>query len=329
MTNEKSNSSALTNAIIVGIVAIGLYLAIFETNTLKDILNWDDTTPTEDTTRKEEDKPVQRDTTQNEDKPKEEPEKPSNYLPTISQKENQIVEHTYYTLSFVDLHKQPEWCAYELSRQRINAGSLVERTDDFRPDSKVKLGSASPADYKRSGYDRGHLVPAGDMSFDEKAMSETFFMSNMSPQVQGFNRGIWKELEETVRDWAHIHEHIYVVTGPILPKTIEGMKQIGQMNKVTVPKEYYKVILDYEDKQAVAYILPNADSDKPLTEYQVTIDEVEKRIGCKFFSKLTGIAGLKKVKDTKNFPINPQRQKIRVMEARMRASMTLKMAPEE
>ena len=77
-----------------------------------------------------------------------------------------------------------------------------KRKNDFRIDPVVKTVSATPADYRNSGYDRGHLCPAGDMAFSEIAMSESFYMSNISPQVPSFNRGIWKTLEQKVRDWS-------------------------------------------------------------------------------------------------------------------------------
>ncbi len=78
----------------------------------------------------------------------------------------------------------------------------VDRQGDFRPDDKVKTGSATPADYRSSGYDRGHLVPAADMAFSAEAMSATFVMSNISPQARNFNNGVWRELEELTRSWA-------------------------------------------------------------------------------------------------------------------------------
>ena len=117
----------------------------------------------------------------------------------------------------------------------------AKRGDDFRPDPAVPTGSATPQDYTRSGYDRGHLAPAADMSFSAKAMSESFYMSNMSPQAPQFNRGIWSKLEKQVRHFATKEKRIVVVTGPILPA--EKNITIGA-NKVTVPQYYYKVIYD-------------------------------------------------------------------------------------
>lgn len=205
------------------------------------------------------------------------------YLPTSTT--GQIVEHKYYTLSYSEEHEQPEWVAYEITIDRLNAKNKVKRTDNFRPDPKVKTKSATPSDYRRSGYTRGHLVPAGDMNFDERAMSETFYMSNMSPQLRNQNMGIWRELEEQVRDWGRKYKHLYIVSGPVL--TEREIDRIGK-NIVTVPRNYYKVILDITDPEfkGIGFIIPNEISDEHLTEFAVTIDEIEDLTGIDFFPQL-------------------------------------------
>jgi len=125
-----------------------------------------------------------------------------------------IVNHFAYTLSYNEKHEQAKWVAYELTAEETQKG--VTRTNDFRSDNAVKTGSVTNADYQGSGYDRGHMAPAADMSWSVQSMEESFFYSNMSPQVPGFNRGIWKKLEERVRQWAVENKDIYVVTGPVL-----------------------------------------------------------------------------------------------------------------
>ncbi|MBK8969703.1 MAG: DNA/RNA non-specific endonuclease [Lewinellaceae bacterium] len=193
-----------------------------------------------------------------------------------------IVRHTYYTLSYSEDHEQAEWVAYELTRERLNK-NWVERGSSFRPDPDVRTESATPNDYRGSGYDRGHLVPAADMAFNDLAMNETFFMSNMSPQVRGFNGGVWRELEECTRDWARQFEKLYVVTGPILSRRALG--QIG-FSKVTVPPGYFKVLLAPDQHRAIAFVLPNEISTNPLMEYATTIDKVEELTGIDFFPQL-------------------------------------------
>jgi len=188
----------------------------------------------------------------------------------------EIIRHTYYTLSYSEENEQAAWVYYQLS-SAINNGTQ-DRTDDFRADPKVSTGSASLSDYKGSGFDRGHLCPAGDMTQNKTAMSETFFLSNMSPQVAGFNRGIWSSLEDQVRKWANEYQTIYVVTGPIFNNNL-GIIGPGE---VTVPGYYYKVIFDGKDKM-IGLILPNASSSKSMDQFVVTVDQIELQTGIDFF----------------------------------------------
>ena len=205
-----------------------------------------------------------------------------NMLPT--QVQGDLVIHEYYALSYSEEHEQAEWVAYELTRDRLN-NNISRRKDNFRPDPKVKTGSADLYDYKRSGYDRGHMVPAGDMGFSNRSMSETFYMSNMSPQVRNFNGGIWRELEENIRDWARRFRHLYIVSGPILTDRLT--KKIGD-NGVSVPKRYFKVILDVSEPElkGIGYIMPNEVSYESIDNYAVSIDDVEAQTGLDFFSNL-------------------------------------------
>ena len=148
----------------------------------------------------------------------------------------------------------------------------------------VKTGSAELEDYHDSDYDRGHLCPAGDMSFSEIAMSETFYMSNMSPQIAGCNRGMWLQLEDHVRSWANAFDSLYVITGGVLTS---NNGSIG-INQVTVPKYYYKVILDYKQPEIkmIAFLIPNADVHGSLESYAVTVDSVEQVTGIDFFPEV-------------------------------------------
>jgi len=205
---------------------------------------------------------------------------PNEILPAPTTGE--IVHHTYYTLSYAEDHEQAEWVAYVLTRDHLNE-NWVERTNSFKPDPEVHTESATPRDYKSSGYDKGHLCPAADMSFSIQAMDESFFMSNISPQVPAFNMGIWRELEELTRDWARKFGQLYVVTGPILAQP--GLGEIG-FNKVTVPSYYYKVLLAPDQHRAIAFMLPNQVSTRPVLDYAYTIDQVEASTGLDFFPQL-------------------------------------------
>jgi len=224
-----------------------------------------------------------------------------------------IVKHSYYALSYNEKHEQANWVAYELTKESIKAPN-VQRSGDFRRDNKIRTTSAEREDYKRSGYDRGHLVPAGDMAFSTKAMSETFLMSNMSPQVRAFNGGIWRELEENVRDWAYDNEQLYVVSGPILTESRIGT--IGR-NDVSVPASYFKVLLDLNgsEKKGIGFIMPNEVSDRPIEDFAVSIDQVELKTGLDFFPNLFSDADASLLESTANinlWPVDKNRYRSRV-----------------
>lgn len=193
-----------------------------------------------------------------------------------------ILRHIGYAFQYAEKQEQAYWVAYELTKEETQKG--YERSNDFREDPLVSTGSAQDADYKRSGYDRGHLAPAADMSWSQQAMQESFYYSNMSPQDPSFNRGIWKRLEEQVRSWAVENEKIYVVTGPVLNGKLSEIGPDG----VDVPKYYYKVILDYtgEEVKAIGFIMPNEGSKKDIQSYAYAVDQVEKVTGIDFYPKL-------------------------------------------
>ena len=204
-------------------------------------------------------------------------------------KTDEIVRHTAYTLDFSDKDKEAKWVAYRLTKDHV--GGKEPRTNNFRADPEVPTGSATPQDYTRSGYDRGHLAPAGDMNWSEQTVSESFFMSNMTPQKPGFNRGIWKHLEDRIRKWAVEDDTLYVVTGPILR---EGLSTIGTDN-VSVPEYFFKVVLDYtaKDKKAIGFVMRNESSKMPLGSFAVTVDSVETLTGIEFFPALPDSIGEK------------------------------------
>lgn len=232
---------------------------------------------------------------------------PDAILPAAS---GEVVRHTWYALGYAEDHEQAEWVAYELTRERLNE-NWAERPNSFRPDPMVRTESATPRDYSGSGYDKGHLCPAADMAFNATAIDETFFMSNMSPQVAAFNGGIWRELEELTRDWARRFKKLYVVTGPVL--TEQGKGQIG-FSKVTVPAAYYKVLLAPDQQRAIAFIMPNQLSDRWVMDYACSIDQVEKQTGIDFFPQLLKGLGeeLEASLDIDAWPINRNRYEQRV-----------------
>lgn len=232
-------------------------------------------------------------------------------LPEI--REVEVVHHKYYSLGYSERHEQAMWVCYVINKEELRIPN-VERYDRFEDDDKVSTGSATYYDYRGSGYSRGHLAPAGDMAFSEEAMRESFFMSNISPQVIAFNGGIWRELEETIRDWAYNNEHLYITTGPILD---EIYTKIGN-NGVSVPKYFYKAIIDIDepDMKAIAFIMPNELSERPLMEYAVSIDELENRLGIDIFPDLINDedleASLEAAFNPLSWPISEKRYQLRL-----------------
>jgi endonuclease G len=215
---------------------------------------------------------------------------------------NQIVKHDYFTLSYNEKYEQAEWVAYELKKSYLINNSF--KRPFFIEDPSVKTGSADWRSYKKSGFDKGHLCPAGDMEFSRNAYNDTFFTSNISPQLHSFNDGVWNRLEQKVRYWAAKYDGIYVVTGGVLEPSL---KTIGR-EKVSVPKFFYKVLLDKSDGKykMIAFLVPNEASDKPLYDFVVSVDRIEKLTGVDFFSELEDKleSQLEKSSDYKNWSFN-------------------------
>lgn len=196
---------------------------------------------------------------------------------------HQIISHAGYTLCYREKFEQPEWVSYTLDRAKTE--KAVTRNDNFRPDPEVITGSAALSDYKKSGFDRGHMAPSTDMTYSELTMDESFYLSNMSPQTGDLNRGLWKELEHHIRTLTETFDILYIVTGPVLEK--DDYATIGS-NEVAVPEFYYKAICGIKNENwfAIGFILPNKKCSGGIFDYAVSIDEIENRTGLDFFSLL-------------------------------------------
>jgi len=217
-------------------------------------------------------------------------------LPQVQPSE-QLVRHKAMFLSYSPEYKQARWVAHIITPDVITG--TVFRTNDFRVDSAIKGGSAVESDYFLKsykadstivydgfGYDRGHLAPSADFRWSQEALSESYFYSNMSPQLADFNRGIWGNLEDAIRGYIfrNSSSQLYVVTGPVLEN---GLSKIERgTNKIPIPNKYWKVVIDPVKNKGIGFILPNKPSDKPLSSYAVSIDEVEKLTGLDFYNKL-------------------------------------------
>ncbi|MBQ8223260.1 MAG: DNA/RNA non-specific endonuclease [Bacteroidales bacterium] len=206
-------------------------------------------------------------------------------IPTVlDERSDRIITHKGFTLSYNYDWKIPNWVAYELTDWEVEGE--VPRYDKFKPDPMVpQNATATTNDYKYSGYDRGHLAPAADMKWDEQAMKESFYLSNICPQNPNLNGGVWKDLEEQVRDLASQKGKIFVVCGPIVNDTTTTT--IGE-NKVVVPQAFFKVLLQEENDEihTIGFLYENQSGRKPMSTYAMTVDEVEEMTNIDFFPSL-------------------------------------------
>ncbi len=194
---------------------------------------------------------------------------------------NQVVKHEFYTLSYNEKHEQADWVAYFLDGKP--SATKFDRPY-FIEDPLVDSNSADWRNYKNSGFDKGHLCPAGDMKGSRKAFDDTFFTSNISPQKHDFNEGVWNRLEQKTRYWASKYKGIYVATAGVLSNDLET---IGYEN-VSVPDYFYKILLHKNGNQykMIGFLVPHQDSDEPLYKFVVSVDEIEQKTGIDFYPNL-------------------------------------------
>lgn len=185
-------------------------------------------------------------------------------------------------LSFNSQYHIPNWVAWELTADETSGE--ISRTNKFSADPEIPE-SAETWDYNYSGYDRGHMAPAGDMRWDREAMEQTFLMTNICPQVKSLNAGSWKNLEEKCRLWAQADSAIYIVCGPVIDgKPIE---YIGD-TRVYVPRRFFKVIISpyANPARGIGFIMPNGKVPGGMQACAVPIDSVESLTGHDFFASL-------------------------------------------
>ena len=204
-------------------------------------------------------------------------------IPVTKGKQGQIIQRTGYTLSYDAKNKTPQWVAWELTKEETRGKE--ERTNEFQPDPDVMGAKVVTYDYSGSGYDRGHMAPAGDMKWSKKAMQESFYMSNICPQDHNLNTEDWNDLENKSREWARRYGKVYIVCGPIYNGTRN--EYIGD-HRVKVPDAFFKVILINHDRKqaALGFYFENKAGERPLSEYLVSVDKLEDMTGLDFFSAL-------------------------------------------
>ncbi|OXU19627.1 hypothetical protein TSAR_001220 [Trichomalopsis sarcophagae] len=206
-----------------------------------------------------------------------------------------------FVLSYDRRNRVAHWVFEHLTKDRLKHNDSIDRSKcDFTPDPSIHpFFRSENSDYKRSGYDRGHLAAAGNHKLDQKHVQQTFYLTNMAPQVGvGFNRHSWNRLEKYVRKLTNIYKDVYVCTGPLyLPKMeTDGKKYVRYevigSNHVAVPTHFYKIVVGETADSKLemeAFVMPNApiDDNTPLQNFQVPPESIERAAGLLFFDKLS------------------------------------------
>ena len=200
----------------------------------------------------------------------------------LKNKKEQILRRKAYTVSYNKDTRCPNWVAWHLTAEHAD-GSL-KRHSSFREDEDVPRPRATLEDYKRSGWSRGHMCPAGDNKWDEQAMEESFLLTNVCPQDKSLNSGLWNRVEMDCRQWAKKYGEVYVVCGPVLMN--RKHETIGS-NNVVVPEAFFKVVLCLKgEPKAIGFVIRNNEGKKKRDQFINSVDEVERITGYDFFPAL-------------------------------------------
>lgn len=202
-------------------------------------------------------------------------------------KQEIILMKSQFVLSYNSTTNCPNYVCWHLTPARTRGD--LKRPDDFTPDDVLGVSmQVNTHDYSGSGYDRGHMCPAGDNKNSRQAMYESFNMSNVCPQNHDLNAGDWNELEELCREWARDYSDLYICCGPIFDS--KNPKTIGKRNrdvKIAVPDRFFKVVLMMgKNPKAIGFIFPNNGTRRDLRTYAVTVDRVEQQTGIDFYPQL-------------------------------------------
>lgn len=191
-------------------------------------------------------------------------------------------EYTGFRVDFNPDNHTPNVVSWSLLDYETTGS--VSRTDNFWKDEEM-AGCPEHKDYTGSGYDRGHMCPAADQKWSQKAMEDCFVMANMCPQLHALNAGAWQTLEDKERAWAKRDQAVVIAAGPIY--TDDDTNRIGKIG-VRVPSAFFKVLLaPYANPiRAIGFIYPNMSAPGNMENYSTTVDEVERITGFDFFSDL-------------------------------------------
>ena len=193
-----------------------------------------------------------------------------------------VLQRKSYVASYNQELLIPNWVAWHLTADHTDGD--VPRDNEFYEDIEVPSPRATNEDYRRSGWSRGHMCPAGDNKWDEKAMQESNLLTNICPQNPELNSGVWNVIERNCRKWAKKYGDIYIVCGPVLLN--REHETIGA-NKIVVPEAFFKVVLRMNpEPAAIGFVIRNNEGKKKRDQFINTVDDVERITGYDFFSSL-------------------------------------------
>lgn len=199
-------------------------------------------------------------------------------------KDEQVVKHLAYVSSYNPYHRQPNYVVHVIPKDILYGNQT--RTNDFRADPFIKQHMSDSIDYWNSGFDRGHMAASADFKWNKKALSESYYYSNIVPQNPGLNQNAWNKLEMQIREWAIDNSELIVVSGPVLNDKLPKINQGSY--KVSIPAFLYKIVLDFYPPtyKAIAFIYPNKNVPYELEKHVVSIDSIEQLTGIDFFPKI-------------------------------------------
>ena len=205
-------------------------------------------------------------------------------LPEQSDTEGrQLLVRKSYVVLYNSRTLQPDWVIWRLTAE--HAQGDVPRSNNFREDEEVARPRATLDDYKRSGWDRGHMCPAGDNKWDEEAMDATFLLSNMCPQDASLNSGVWNQIEMDCRRLAERYGELYIVCGPVAGE--KPLEQIGE-RAIPVPRRFFKAVYcPSEPAWGAGFVCTNDGMNVSSAQYVCTIEEVEEVTGLRLFPLVT------------------------------------------
>lgn len=198
-----------------------------------------------------------------------------------------ILRREGYVVSYNIQNREPNYVAWLLTPERLVGNA--KRSNTFYEDPELTADEKSRlSDYYNSGYDRGHMCPAADNRWSLTAMIESFYLSNVCPQIHSLNSGDWNELETACRN--HVknhHENIYIIAGPIY--TSSEARYLRRKRRVRIPDKFFKALLclDKGREKGIAFVYQNRPQQNPLEHYATTIDDVEQQTGYNLFNTVT------------------------------------------